>query len=153
MSRNRIAVEAVLLQDEREAIDRFAIDHQGEGALPAWSELLAQRFSLDLHVDPDIVDGLTTDCSNLPGHARAGFRPTNEHACAVAARMCTQAGIPLTVSAGRTSLTGSATPNGGVVLSLTKMPRPAVRVDSVAKTHSNRFHQHLVITGSYDTVF
>jgi D-lactate dehydrogenase (cytochrome) len=83
-------------------------------------------------LDPDIVSGYATDSSNLPGKAMALARPSTEEHCALLARSCFLAGIPFTISAGRSNLTGSATPESGMVFSLEHMKTPAVSVDEDA---------------------
>ena len=42
--------------------------------------------------------------------------------------------IPVTISAGRTNLTGSATPEGGLILSIAQMINPSVKVDIKSQT-------------------
>jgi D-lactate dehydrogenase (cytochrome) len=48
-------------------------------------------------------------------------------------RACFAAGIPVTISGGKSNLTGSATPRGGVVVSTVNMLEPAVSVDPEAR--------------------
>ena len=44
----------------------------------------------------------------------------NSTECAIAIKLCSCQKL-ITISAGRTNLTGSATPNGGLILSVEKM--------------------------------
>ena len=71
-------------------------------------------------LDKDIVNPYTLDWSNIPGYADLLVQPKSSIECALILRTCFKNNIPLTVSAGRTNLTGSATPKGGVVLSISK---------------------------------
>jgi D-lactate dehydrogenase (cytochrome) len=102
--------------------------------LPQLAAFLKSRLGVELCLDPDIVVGFSSDSSNLPGKARGLFRPASERECAAILRACHQAGLPLTLSGGRTNLTGSATPPDGVVLSTVKMMQPEVQVEAASRT-------------------
>ena len=67
-------------------------------------------------MDQDIINGYKKDWSNLEGEAQLLSRPKNEIECAIVLKCCQIAKIPVTISSGRTNLTGSATPNGGKIL-------------------------------------
>jgi len=82
---------------------------------------LKESLSIDITTDPDIIKGYDHDWSNLVGHADGLCRPKNEMQCAVIMRVCYMLNISMTISAGRTNLTGSATPNGGVIISMSEM--------------------------------
>jgi len=86
-------------------------------------------FNLNVTMDQDIVTGFATDSSNLPGQAKALCRPASERECAIIMRACYAAIIPMTISAGQSNLTGSATAEGGMVISLGRMTTPEVSVD------------------------
>ncbi|MEI7436222.1 MAG: FAD-binding oxidoreductase [bacterium] len=89
--------------------------------LPELAAFLRDRFGVTLECDPDIIAGFACDSSNLPGMAQAVARPSSPRDCAVILRACSQAGLPVTLSAGKSNLTGSATPEGGVVLSTVRL--------------------------------
>ena len=129
MPTHRVIVQDLLAPEEYEAIDRFCREHGGPNLLRDIAAFLNARFGLVLVLDPDIVRGFSTDSSNLPGQADALCRPQSERECAIIFRTCHSAGIPFTISAGRSNLTGSATPAGGVVISTTQMLTPPVTVD------------------------
>ena len=57
----------------------------------------------------------------MEGNASILCRPRNTTECAVIIKLCYILKINITISAGRTNLTGSATPNGGLILSIEKM--------------------------------
>jgi len=80
------------------------------------------------------VAGFTKDSSNLPGVAEALARPRDERQTAVFMRACRAAGIRVTLSGGRSSLTGSATPEGGVVLSTVALTGSALQVSEAERT-------------------
>ncbi len=133
MSANRIVVNAALKGDECCAIDDFCLKNRGVEALPALAGFLRERFGVELALDPAVVEGFAIDSSNLPGSAQALARPAAERECAAVLRACFRAGIPVTISGGKSNLTGSATPQGGVVLSTARWLEPAVAVDAAAK--------------------
>ena len=134
MPTHHVPLIQVLKPDEYECIDRFCKDHSGLAALPAIADLLRADFATELVLDPDIIQGFTADSSNLPGHADALGRPQSEHECAVLFRACFAAGIPFTLTAGRSNLTGSATPLTGVVISMARMLQPEILVDVENRT-------------------
>lgn len=71
--------------------------------------------------DPAILEGYLTDASNLHGHADALVRPANAGEVAEVVRHCQAHGIPLTVTAARTSTTAAPVPYGGWLLSLERL--------------------------------
>jgi D-lactate dehydrogenase (cytochrome) len=130
---NRLSVSYTVTDDERHSLDAFSAEHRGVEALPELSAYLSETFGVDLVLDPSIVEGFAEDSSHLPHEARGVCRPRDERECAVILRTCTGAGIPVTLSGGRSNLTGSATPEGGVVVSTARMTEPRVAVDIEAK--------------------
>ena len=131
MSTDRIPVEDVLLAAEYAALDEAGGRHRGEGGLPALADWLAAQFGVEMSRDPDIVLGYAADSSNLPGRAQAVSRPSSLREAAVLFRACRAAAIPITVSGGKSNLTGSATPEGGVIVSTARLQGTSaeVRVD------------------------
>jgi len=121
VSDNRIELIHVLAPEEYSEIDRFCAEHQGEASLPACAAFLDERFSLALVLDHDAYEGFVSDSSNLPGRASALCRPCTIREGAIVLRACYTGRIPVTISAGRSNLTGSATPEGGVIVSTVKM--------------------------------
>ena len=134
MTTNRIVLQNVLDPSEYEAIDRFCSVNKGVESLPRLARFLEETFSVRLCLDPDIVVGFAKDSSNLPGDAQALCRPASERECAAILRACSQAAIPISISGGRTNLTGSATPGGGVIVSTVAMLKPDVKTDAIAMT-------------------
>jgi D-lactate dehydrogenase (cytochrome) len=67
--------------------------------------------------DPSILEGYLTDASNLHGHAEALVRPRSADEVAEVVAHCQAAGIPLTITAARTSTTAAPVPFGGWLLS------------------------------------
>ena len=77
---------------------------------------------MNLIRDPAIVAGYLEDASNVPGgHAEALVRPSTTAECAEVMAHCQAHGIPLTVTARRTSTTGGPVPFGGWLLSTEKL--------------------------------
>ena len=96
--------------------------------------LLSGEFNIDATLDRDIISSYERDCSNIPGDADILCRPINDVQCAIILKCCRLATIPITISAGRTNLNGSATPKGGIVLSMEKMTFPGIKVNQLTKT-------------------
>jgi len=134
MPSNHIRCQNVLTDNECGRISEFAGGYRGGGALPVMAQFLRETFAADFVMDQDIVAGFLHDSSNLPGRADALFRPQSERELAAIFRLCFSCGIPFTVSGGRSALTGSATPEAGVVISTVKMLSPPITVDAVQKT-------------------
>ena len=93
------------------------------------SKYIDNYFKIDCSIDQNLIESFSRDWSNLPGYADILFRPKNEKECAIILKICNLCNIPLTVSAGKTNLTGSATPNGGAVLSTSLLTYPDIKVD------------------------
>jgi D-lactate dehydrogenase (cytochrome) len=127
MSTNRLTIQHLLATDERADLDAFCTPGR---ELPALAKFLHERFAVELVLDPDIVCGFAADQSNLPGKAQALARPATAREGAIVMRACHKARLPLTLSGGRSNLTGSATPQEGVVLSTVRMLTPAPAVDA-----------------------
>jgi len=68
--------------------------------------------------DPEVLAGYLTDASNVRGHATGLFRPRSTEEVAAIVAHCQANRIPLTVTAGRTSTTAAAVPQGGWLLSM-----------------------------------
>ena len=79
--------------------------------------------------DIDIIKPYFKDWSNMEGFADLLVRPKNNIECAIILKTCYTCNILLTVSAGKTNLTGSATPRGGVILSTSLMTEPNIKID------------------------
>jgi D-lactate dehydrogenase (cytochrome) len=67
--------------------------------------------------DPSVIEGYLTDASNRRGHAEVLVRPRSTAEVAEVVAHCQQHGIPLTITAARTSTTAAPVPMGGWLLS------------------------------------
>ncbi|MBA2320623.1 MAG: FAD-binding oxidoreductase, partial [Deltaproteobacteria bacterium] len=76
---------------------------------------------MDPQTDPALLEGFLTDASNLRGRADALVRARTPEDVARIVRHCQAEGIPLTVSAGRTSTTAGPVPSGGWILAIDAM--------------------------------
>ena len=76
---------------------------------------------MELCTDQAVIGGYLTDASNLKGHAEALVRPRTASEVAEVMRRCQADGIPLTITAKRTSTTGAPVPQGGWLLSTERM--------------------------------
>jgi FAD/FMN-containing dehydrogenase len=71
--------------------------------------------------DPGVIEGYLRDASNLPGRAELLFRPGSAEEVAEVFRWCQRAGMPVTITARRTSTTGAPVPMGGALLSTERL--------------------------------
>lgn len=67
--------------------------------------------------DPGILEGYLVDASNTHGRADALYRPRSAEEVAEVVAACQASGMPLTVTARRTSTTAAPIPDGGALLS------------------------------------
>ena len=86
-------------------------------------------FNIEVTKDQDIVSGFSRDWSNMAGKAEILARPINEIQCSILLYICNYYKILVTISAGKTNLTGSATPNGGLIISMVNMIEPVTSVN------------------------
>ena len=91
---------------------------------------LSDVFSIDTAIDQDIIKGYDHDWSNMNGYADALARPSTKLECAIIMNICNNLNIPMTISAGRTNLTGSATPNGGIIISVNQISSSRIHFSS-----------------------
>ena len=84
-------------------------------------------------IDQDIVLSYSRDWSNMQGWADMVVKPNSNEECAIILKTCYDNNIPITISAGKTNLTGSATPNGGVVLSVENLNDSQIILDAKNK--------------------
>ena len=73
--------------------------------------------------DPAILEGYLHDASNVRGRAEMLFRPRSAEEVAEIVTWCQARGVPLTVTARRTSTTGAPVPQGGALLSTELLDR------------------------------
>ena len=79
---------------------------------------IKNEWNLDITLDADIISGYLKDWSNIEGYAIGLCRPKDKLESAIIIRILYNLKISYTISAGKTNLTGSATPMGGFVLSI-----------------------------------
>ena len=91
--------------------------------------LLYDKFKISAYTDKDILENFSLDWSNIPGFCDILVKPKDIIECAIVMKVCYYAKIPITISAGKTNLTGSATPMGGLVLSTTLLTKPSIKID------------------------
>ena len=87
-------------------------------------------FNIISSIDKDIIRPYFKDWSNMPGNAQILVKPKNEKECSIILKTCHLCKIPVTISAGQTNLTGSATPNKGLVLSTSLLTSPDIYIDN-----------------------
>jgi len=131
-----LTIEPILTAEETSLLDSFCAEHTGIENLPEIATLLREKLSTELILEPDIIEGFASDSSNLPGQADALARPRSERECAAVLRACHIAGIPVTLSGGKSNLTGSATPQGGILLSTVNLTTPEADLNTETRTVS-----------------
>ncbi len=124
----------LISESENQVVSEFSVKYRKTPDVNALAKFFADHFKIELATDPDIVSGFASDESHLPGKAVGVCRPRNPRDVAVMLRTCFLCGVPVTVCAGRSNLTGSATPEGGIMLSMLSMQEPTLTVDETAKT-------------------
>ena len=97
------------------------------------SNFFNDEFNISSTVDQDIIDSYKFDWSNLQADASILTRPKTIKECAIILKTCFKCKIPITVSAGRTNLTGSATPKEGLILSTVLLTKPDIKLDKKNK--------------------
>lgn len=101
-------------------------------------KFLKNELSIDAICDQDIIAGFDHDWSNMEGNADILCRPLNKEQCSILLYICNNLLIPVTISAGKTNLTGSATPMGGMIISIIRMNRSdSILVNNSKKTVSS----------------
>src|SRR5262245_33292677 len=76
-----------------------------------------------LVTDPAVLASYLTDASNVRGRADALVRPRTTAEIAAVLTHCQQHDIPVTPTAGRTSTTAAAVPEGGWLLAMEQFSR------------------------------
>ena len=94
---------------------------------------LSSLFNIYCSTDVDIIKPYIKDWSNIDGCADILIKPVNSIQCAVILKTAYYCKTPITISAGQTNLTGSATPNKGIVLSTSLLTSPEVKIDKNKK--------------------
>ena len=134
MSQHTIPCTSILTMVQKEKIRAWIYQKPG---IHHAVEYLSSEFNIQITSDPDVVKSFERDASNLPGNAEILCRPVNDEQCALILSYCRIAKIPLTIAAGRTNLNGSATPNGGIVMSIEKMTCPEPKLNLNARCISS----------------
>ncbi len=112
--------------DKKTAIEEFQKNWKGD-----FDKLrdFFQSFEIASSTEEDVIKPYFKDWSNIQGFGEILLRPSNYVECAIILRTCYLLNIHLTISAGRTNLTGSATPMGGVILSTNNLTKPSVELN------------------------
>jgi len=92
-------------------------------------EFIKNKTSIDINSDRDFVQSYERDWSNIAGYADAVSRPVDAEQSATLLYLFSNKNIPITISAGKTNLTGSATPKEGLVINTELMLSPKVEID------------------------
>ncbi|OUX37702.1 MAG: hypothetical protein CBE33_02820 [Candidatus Pelagibacter sp. TMED273] len=93
-----------------------------------------ENTSIDISNDKIFIELYEKDWSNMEGYADLVARPKDSYECSLLMYHFSKAKISITISAGKTNLTGSATPNGGIVINTELMLSPNIQIDYKHKT-------------------
>ena len=123
-----------IIQDHQKDISEFSKEWNGD-----FKKIHSFFKSLNINssYDIDIIQPYFKDWSNMEGFADLLVRPKNIIESAIILKTCYTCNILLTVSAGKTNLTGSATPNGGIILSTSLLTKPDIELDLHKKEASS----------------
>ncbi len=88
-----------------------------------------KNFDIDCSYDKEMIKPFYKDWSNMDGYADLLVKPINTIQCSIIFKICFYCNILLTISGGKTNLTGSATPLGGIVLSTIRLKKPEVKIN------------------------
>ncbi len=130
---NEILGVNLISESACQAVAVFSLNYRQTPEVNALATFLSETFEIELATDSDIVSGFSSDESHLLGTAIGVCRPRNERDVAAILSTCFLCGVPVTICAGRSNLTGSATPEGGIMISMLSMQEPALFVDEAAK--------------------
>ena len=132
---NKSQIKAVnIIQDHQKDISEFSKEWNGDfKRIHSFFKSLNINSSYDI----DIIQPYFKDWSNMEGFADLLVRPKNIIESAIILKTCYTCNILLTVSAGKTNLTGSATPNGGIILSTSLLTKPDIELDLHKKVASS----------------
>ena len=131
MNKQNVSIKSIVTKKIDNKIACWAKDNPNIFNL---TEFLNKEFKIYCTIEESIVKDFNRDSSNTNGYAEAICKPNNDFECAIILRSCFKSKIPITIAAGRTNLTGSATPNSGIILSTEKMTEPKIIVDIKSKT-------------------
>ena len=98
---------------------------------------LNKNFKIEATTNQKEIINYSRDWSNMDGNAQALIKPKSEFECAIILYLFNSLNIPITISAGRTNLTGSATPKGGIILTTEKLISSKINVDLENQTVSS----------------
>ena len=107
MSTNKIIFQTIIPDESLQKILKQSKNMQDYLDV---SEFILREFQIDITADKDIINGYERDSSNINGDGDILCRPQNELECALILKWFQSAQIPITISAGKTNLTGSSTP-------------------------------------------
>ncbi len=136
MGTHIIKLNNILSSNDRNLIKQFCRSNSQNCGINVLATFLKKNFSINVSTDQDIISGFAVDSSNLKGYAEGLCRPNSTKECSIIFSICFNCRIPVTITGGQTNLTGSATPNGGLLLSTVNLTHPPILVDIENKTVS-----------------
>ena len=111
---NKIKATTILSDNDTKIIDSIPLNVD----IAELKESFINLFNIEATDLPDDIKVYTQDYSNMLGYAELLVKPKTSRECAIILRLCSKQKYNITISAGKTNLTGSATPEGGLILSI-----------------------------------
>jgi len=129
---HRIKSDQILNQGIQQKINRFCSNKTIEDIIET-VDWVKNNWDIDVTLDSDIIKGYLRDWSNIEGYAIGLCRPKDNVESAIIITVLYNLKVPYTISAGRTNLTGSATPMEGFVISIENLKnlKPTVKGSQV----------------------
>ncbi len=114
---HKIQPEQILEKSCWDTINNFCLNKSISDIVEV-VDWIKNNWDIDITLDDNIFEGYLTDWSNIQGKAIGLCRPKNNIESAIMIRTFYNLKMPYTISAGRTNLTGSATPKEGFIISI-----------------------------------
>ena len=131
MNKHNIKLKSIISEQNLEVLSHLNENHLTSEDLIIF---LNSHFNISSSIDLKTITNYKQDSSNMAGTANGLLKPKDDKECAIILYACKKNNTTITISAGRTSLNGGATPNGGIIISIEKMILPEIKVNLKNKT-------------------
>ena len=121
MNKHNIKLKSIISEQNLEVLSHLNENHLTSEDLIIF---LNSHFNISSSIDLKTITNYKQDSSNMAGTANGLLKPKDDKECAIILYACKKNNTTITISAGRTSLNGGATPNGGIIISIEKMILP-----------------------------
>ena len=125
MPTNKIKSTTILSDNDIKLIDSISRGIE----IIKLKDAISNLFSIEATDSSNDISLYTQDYSNMYGHAELLVKPKTTWECAIILRLSSNLGYNITISAGKTNLTGSATPVGGIILSIENLKEYEIEIN------------------------